>query len=198
MHRGQRSAMMISRVPPPALPDLRPAVQPACPARPLVSPRERGVAGAAARGRRAAPHQSAGPLGLGRPRDPCRAYPAPATEPEGAPAGHPRYRPAVAPPAGHPEAGLPAPHEPAAGQRRDHRTHRAARLSGTLRGGTSGSGPGCSSPATGPARPRSAGSSRSCGSPRPRSGMPIPPGGSSCTRKPRRCSPPASPTPAAQ
>jgi hypothetical protein len=40
--------------------------------------------------------------GLGRPRDPCRTYPPPATEAEGAPAGHARHRPAMAPPTGHP------------------------------------------------------------------------------------------------
>src|SRR5450755_4661224 len=75
MHRGQRSAMMISRVPPSALSDLHPAVRLAGPARPLARLQERGVAGAAARGRRAAPHQSAAPPGLGRPRCARRADP---------------------------------------------------------------------------------------------------------------------------
>ena len=37
MHRGQRPAMMISRVPPSALPDLHPAVRLAGPARRLAS-----------------------------------------------------------------------------------------------------------------------------------------------------------------
>src|ERR1039457_5676590 len=63
MHRGQRSAMMISRVPPSALSDLHPAVRLAGPARPLGRLQERGAAGAEARGRRAAPHQSAAPSG---------------------------------------------------------------------------------------------------------------------------------------
>jgi putative transposase len=51
------SGMMVSRVPPPALPDLRPALRLAGPARPLVSVHARGAAAAPARGRRAAPHQ---------------------------------------------------------------------------------------------------------------------------------------------
>src|SRR6266496_3080757 len=117
--------MMISRVPPPALPDLRPAVQLACPARPLVSLQERRVAGAAARGRRVAPHPSPAPAGLGRPGGAGRAGPASATEAEGAPADHARHRPAVAPPLGSPEVDLSAPDGPAAGQRRDHRALRA-------------------------------------------------------------------------
>src|SRR5262245_62479169 len=41
--------MMISRVPPPALSDLHPAVRLAGPARPLIGVEERGTAGAAAR-----------------------------------------------------------------------------------------------------------------------------------------------------
>jgi len=49
--------MMVSRVPPPALPDLRPALRLAGPARPLVSVQGRGAAGAPARGRHPAPHQ---------------------------------------------------------------------------------------------------------------------------------------------
>ncbi len=49
--------MTVSRVHPPALPDLRPALRLAGPARPLVSVQERGAADAPARGRRAAPHQ---------------------------------------------------------------------------------------------------------------------------------------------
>jgi hypothetical protein len=39
----------------------------------------------------------------------------------------PRYRPAVAPPPGHPQVDLPEPDRPAAGQRRDRRAHRATR-----------------------------------------------------------------------
>src|ERR1017187_8314842 len=49
---------------------------------------ERGAAGAAARGRRAAPRHSAAPAGLGRPRRAGRADPAPAQKAAGAPAGH--------------------------------------------------------------------------------------------------------------
>src|SRR6266704_1668666 len=120
--------MMLSRVPPSALSDLHPAVRRAGPARPLARLQERGVAGgAAARGRRAAPHQSAASPGLGRPRCARRADPPPAAEAADAPAGHPGYRPAVAPPAGHPEAGLPEPGRPVAGQRRDRGAHRCNR-----------------------------------------------------------------------
>ena len=80
---------MISRVPSPALPDLRPALRLAGPARSLAGLQGRRAAGAAARGRRAAPHQSAAPAGLGRPRGPRRADPAPAGKAADAPAGHP-------------------------------------------------------------------------------------------------------------
>ena len=63
---GVTGAMMISRVPPPALSDLHPAVRLAGPARPLIGVEERGTAGAAARGRRPAPHEASAPPGLGR------------------------------------------------------------------------------------------------------------------------------------
>lgn len=86
-----RSAMMISRVPPSPLSDLHPAVRLAGPARPLARLQECGVAGAPARGRRAAPHQSAAPPGLGRPRCARRAHPVPAAKAADASAGHPRY-----------------------------------------------------------------------------------------------------------
>src|SRR6266851_7574707 len=66
---------MISRVPPPALPHLRPALWLAGPARPVVGCQERRTARAAARGRRAAPHQSPTPAGLGGPRGSRRADP---------------------------------------------------------------------------------------------------------------------------
>jgi len=78
---GDREAsplsMMISRVSSPALPDLRSALRLAGPARPLADIQERGTAGAAARGRRAAPHQAQAPVGLGRPRGARRADPVP-------------------------------------------------------------------------------------------------------------------------
>jgi hypothetical protein len=66
---------MVSRVPPPALPDLRPALRLAGPARPLVSVQARGAAAAPARGRRAAPHQSQAPPRPGRPSRHGRADP---------------------------------------------------------------------------------------------------------------------------
>jgi hypothetical protein len=59
---------------------------------------------------------SAAPAGLGRPRGPHRADPAPASEAAKPPPGHaPHYAP-VAPPPGHQEAGLSEPDWPAAGQ----------------------------------------------------------------------------------
>src|ERR1022692_517284 len=119
--------MMISRVYPSALPDLRPALRLAGPARPLADVQERRTARAAARGRRAAPHQSASPAGLGRPRGPRRADPGPAQMAAGAPAGHARHRPSLAPPPGHPEVDLPEPDGPTTSKRRDHRADRAAR-----------------------------------------------------------------------
>src|SRR5271166_1611526 len=80
---------MIIRVPPPALPHLRPALRLAGPARPIVGFQGRRAARAAARGRRAAPRQSAAPAGLGRPRNPRRADPAPAGKAAGASPGLP-------------------------------------------------------------------------------------------------------------
>jgi hypothetical protein len=107
--RCQPQDMMIGRVRSPALPDLHPALRLAGPARPVARVQERRAAGAAARGRRAAPREALAPAGLGRPRGPGRADPAPAWEATGAPAGHARYRAAVAPPPGRREMGLPAP-----------------------------------------------------------------------------------------
>ena len=119
--------MMIIHVSPPALPHLRAAVQLAGPARPVISLQGRRAARAAARDRRAAPCQFPAPARLGRPRSPRRAGPAPAGKAASAPAGHPRHRPALAPPPGHPQVDLPQPDRTAAGQRRDSRPHRAAR-----------------------------------------------------------------------
>ncbi len=118
---------MIIRVPAPALSRLRPALRLVGPARPLVGLQGRRTARTAARGRRAAPRQSPASPGLGRPRGPCRADPAPAGETADAPAGHPRGRPALAPPPGYPEVDLSAPDGTAAGQCRDRRADRAAR-----------------------------------------------------------------------
>ena len=56
------------------------------------------------------------------------------------------------------QLGLPAPHRTAAGQRRDHRAHRAARHREQQLGDTRGSRASCSSSATGSAHPLSAGS----------------------------------------
>src|SRR5439155_887839 len=62
--------MMIGRVPSPVVSHPRPTLRLACPARPLAGFQERRATGTAARGRRAAPHRSAAPAGLGRPRGP--------------------------------------------------------------------------------------------------------------------------------
>jgi putative transposase len=118
---------MIICVPPPALPHRRPALRLAGPGRPVVGFQERRATRAAARGRRAAPRQSPAPAGLGRPRHPRHADPAPAGKAASASADHPRHCPAVAPPPGHAEVDLPEPDRTAAGQRRDRRADRAAR-----------------------------------------------------------------------
>src|SRR6266496_6824148 len=119
--------MMISRVPSPALPGLRSALRLAGSARSLVGVQERGTAGTAARGRRAAPYPSAATAGLGRPRGAGRADPPPAQNAAGTPAGDTRHRPALASPLGHQEVDLPAPDGPTAGQSRDRRADRTAR-----------------------------------------------------------------------
>src|SRR5690349_18085238 len=72
--------IMIIRVPAPALPHLRPALQLAGPARPVIGLQERRATRAAARGRRTAPHPAAAPARLGRPRSPRRAEDPPAPE----------------------------------------------------------------------------------------------------------------------
>ena len=110
-----------------ALPRLRPDLRLAGPARPVVGLQGRRAARATARSCRAAPHPSAAPPRLGRPRSPRRADPAPAATAAYALTGQPRHRPALAPPPGHPHVDLPAPDGTAAGQRRDHSTDRAAR-----------------------------------------------------------------------
>jgi hypothetical protein len=180
---------MIARVPPSALSDLHPGLRLAGPARPLIGVEKRGTAGAAVRGRRAAPRHSAAPAGLGRPRGPRHADPAPAQKAAGAPAGHARNRAAVAPPPGCPEVDLSPPGGTAAGQRRDRRADRAARHREQRLGVPADPGRAAQARATGSARPRSAGSSGRCGSRRLRGGAPIRAGGSSSTRKPRRCLP---------
>jgi hypothetical protein len=185
---------MIIRVLAPALPHLRTGLRLAGPARPVIGLQERRAARAAARGRRAAPHQSHAPAQLGRPRSPRRADPAPASKAADAPAGHPRHRPALAPPPRHPQVDLPAPSGTAAGQRRDRRADRTARHREQRLGI--------------PADPRRAAETRPPGQrihdppgsqspedpPRHRNGAPTPPGGSSCTLRRRRCSPPTSST----
>jgi hypothetical protein len=118
---------MIIRVPALALSRLRPALRLAGPARPVIGLQGRRAARAAARGSRAAPYPSAAPARLGRPRRPCHADPDPASKAAKAPARHPRHRPALAPPPGHPQVDLSAPDRTAAGQRRDRRANRAAR-----------------------------------------------------------------------
>src|ERR1017187_1962475 len=101
--------MMFTRVPSPALPDLRSALRLAGPVRPIVGVQERGTAGAAARGRSAAPEQSAAPAGLGRPGGTGRADPAAAEKAAGTPASHARHRSTMASSPGHKEVDLPEP-----------------------------------------------------------------------------------------
>src|SRR5271157_2119608 len=93
---------MITRVSQAALPHLHPALRLAGPTRPVAGFQERRAARAAARGRRATARQSQAPAGLGRPRTPRRADPAPAGKAADSPAGYSRYGPPVAPPPGHP------------------------------------------------------------------------------------------------
>jgi putative transposase len=118
---------MIGCVPSPALPDLRPALRLAGPARSFGGVQGRGAAGAAARGRCATPDPAAAPAGLGRPRGPRRADPAPAGKAADAPADHTRHRASVAPPPDRQEMDLSAPGGPPASHRRDNRAHRVPR-----------------------------------------------------------------------
>jgi hypothetical protein len=160
MHRGQRSAMMISGVPPSALSDLHPAVRVAGPARPLARLQERAVAGAAAPGRRAAPHQCGAWLGLGRPRCARRADRPPAAKAADAPAGHPR-----APSCGGTAAWAPGSGPARTGQAGRRPAPRSQRSSSgspprTTAGAASGSTANCLSSATESARPRSGESSK--------------------------------------
>jgi hypothetical protein len=124
---GQPYGIMIIRVLAPALSHLRPGLRLAGPARPVIGLQQRRVARAPARGRRAAPRQSPTPAGMGRPRGPRRADPAPADTSTDAPAGRARHRPARAPPPDYPQVDLPAPDRAAACQHRDRRADRAAR-----------------------------------------------------------------------
>jgi hypothetical protein len=115
--------MMISRVSPPAVSDLHPALL-ACPTRPVNGVQERQVAGTAARGGGTTAYPSPAPAGLGRPRRPRHVDPAPAPKPAGTPSGHTWHRPAVAPAPGHPE-----------GRAREPRRRRAVSASDVLRVG---------------------------------------------------------------
>jgi hypothetical protein len=179
--------MMTSRLAPSALPDLGPALRLAGPARPVNGVQGHRAAGAAARGHRAAPHQSPAPAGLGRPRGPGRADRSPAPKPADAPAGHPRHRAAVAPPPGQQEVGLSAPDTASASQPRSPRSSGGSPPR-TAAGDICGSRASCSSSATGSAHPRSAGSSRPCALGRRPAGAPARPGGGFCPRKPPPCS----------
>src|SRR5215813_985283 len=119
--------MMIGRVPSTALPDLRSALRLAGPAWPLVSVQERGTAGAAARGRCAAPHSAHAPARLGRPSRYGRADPASAREAADTPAGHSGNRLAVAPSPGRQKMDVSATYRPTAGQHADCFADRAPR-----------------------------------------------------------------------
>ena len=188
--------MMIARVPPSALSHLHPGLRLAGPARPVTRLQERRAAGAA-RGRRAAPRHSAATAGLGRPRRPRRADPAPARKAQIAPAGHARHRAPVASPLGQTEVDLPEPDGTAAGQRRDHRAYRAARQRESRLGVSAD--PGRAAQARPPGQrvhdpPGPQGAADPSGSKR----RATPPGGSPRTRKPRRYLPSNSSTWTAQ
>jgi hypothetical protein len=118
---------MARRVPAPALSHLRPGLRLAGAARPVIGLQGRRAARAAARGRRAAPRESPAQARLGRPGGPRGADPAAAGTAAIAPAGHPRDRPALAPPPDRPQVALSAPDGTAAGQCRGRRADRAAR-----------------------------------------------------------------------
>ena len=113
---------------------------------------------------------------------------------QGTPASHAWHHSAMASSPGQKEVDLPEPHRTPAGQRRDHRAHRAARHPRTTAGDTSASRANSSSSATGSAPPPSVASSEPCGSRQRRSGTPTQHGGSSCTPRPRPSSPPTSST----
>ena len=189
--QGQPYGIMIICVSAPALSPFRPALRLAGSAQPIIGLKGCRVARAAARSRRAAPHSSAAPAGVGRPGGPRRADPAPASTAAEAPARHSRHHPLLAPPPGHPQVDLPAPDGTAAGHRRSRRTDRAARHR--------------EHPLGIQENPRRAAKTRPPGQrvhhspgpqgledPRHRNGTATQPGGPSRTLRQRRCSPPTS------
>ena len=185
---------MINRVSSPALPDLRPARRLAGPAGPPGGVQGHRAARAAARGCRAAPHPAPAAPGLGRPRGPRRAHPAPAQKPAVAPAGHPRYCASLAPPPRRPEVDLSEQDRPSAGQRRDRRADRAARPRESRVGISADPGPTAQARPPGQRLYDPPGSQGPCVYRPRRNGIPTRPGGSSCADKPRACSPPISST----
>ena len=161
------------------------------PARPVIGLQGRRATRAAARGRRVVPCPPAAPARLGRPGGPGHADLAPASKAADAPADHPLYRPALAPPPGHPYLDLPEPDGTAAGQRRDRRAHRAARHREQQPGIPADPGRAAQTRLPGrrihhPPRPQGP------EDPPDRNGAPIRRGCSSCTPRHRRCSPPTS------
>jgi hypothetical protein len=183
--------MMISRVPASALSDLHAALRVAGPAQPLARLHERGVAGAAASGRRAAPRQSAAWPGLGRPRCARRADPPPAATAADASAGHHRVLPCDGTAAWSPASG-PA----RTGQGRPPASAQIAALIERL--ATESHSWGCRRIHGELLRLGHRAGASTIGRvltalkiPRRRSGAPTQPGGRSCARKPPRCSPPA-------
>src|SRR6185437_3856260 len=99
----------------------------ASPARPVNGLQERRTARAATRSRRAAPRQPPAEVRLGRPGGPRRADPPPAHSAALAPAHHPRYHPALAPPPDRPQVDLSPQDRTAASQPGGRSARRTAR-----------------------------------------------------------------------
>ena len=141
-----------------------------------------------ARGRRAPPHDSKTPPGLGRPGRPRRARPAAAPRAASPSPGHPGHDPALASPSHPQEVDLSEPARTPTDRRRARRIGRAGRQRTTRTGDTKESRASCSNSATGSAPRRSSGSSSATASHRHRYDTPKPAGGNSCAPRPPACS----------
>jgi hypothetical protein len=120
--------MIVGRVVTTGVSDLPPARWMVCLARPVLGVQGRGVAGVAARGRCAAPHESTSTSGLGGSRSARRAGAAAAQLAAPTSVGDTRHDPALAPPPGGQEVDLSQPNRTPSDRPR-HR--RADRTTGT-------------------------------------------------------------------